>query len=173
MIWLFLAAAFLIQDNILVTLALVQAEKQRIPLIVIHGYFIISTIIDILLPYYLVARFWPRIENNKIGQWLSESAEQSKKTITRFGVNKGLVFLGIFNYVFLDGALIGWWQIDIKKPFVIFFLSNIVWYAGVILLAKSVQTITPSNDWAISIVISLSILLWPIIKKLFKTNFRV
>src|SRR5260221_3289257 len=95
-IWILLVVAFFLQENFVVNFALLRAKIAGINWIPITIIWLVMTVFDIVIPYWLTLLLYSRISYTKLGMTLNVLSEKANRVLHRKGRLVGLILLGIF-----------------------------------------------------------------------------
>ncbi len=168
-LWLFLLIAFIIQEPISANIFLLQAVQQEYNPWLIHTLFLIATIFDILLGYWLGNIIRKSLfTSGRIGNYLNVHFEKFGRFVGKNGTRLALFFYSpiIFPLSALFPPLLG---ISLRETFIFSLLGEILcWYSVEWLVVLGVKTFIPNPILAIYVIGILSALILLILRYFFK-----
>jgi len=156
-LWLLLTAAFILQEPVTTTGFLLKAYQAHYNLWIIHGLFVVATVVDIAAGYLL-----GKVLNNKLGttrfiRYLHKQFDRFKK----FAGEKGMI-IALLLYsplIFpISAIFIPWLEISIIEAAACIFLGELVfWYGYIWLLVLGANSFVSTTHTLFYIAIGISL----------------
>ena len=156
---------FLIQEPVSTDAILLQAYQYHYNLWVIHGLFIVATLLDNVVGYALGKWLHRNFSDNT---FMRRATEWARSVIGR-GTYGEYLFLCMWSWViFPYGTLIApWLEIPFWRTLVYMFLSDLIfWYGSEWLIVLGVKTVIPNPLDALYGVVAVSLLVALILRYL-------
>ncbi len=152
-----LIVSFLIQEPVTTGATILYAYQSGFNVWIIHSLFVICTVIDIFIGYYVGSRVHFRYSENKIIKYAKRKAEALEKMTGRYGYKLALIFFG--QMIFPISAFITpWIGISLKESFAYLLIGEVVlWYGLEWLLILGIKTFVPDPQSAIYILIGFAL----------------
>jgi hypothetical protein len=130
MTWLILIITLIFQELATTGAALLAANTQHFNIWIIHVIWLIATLADIVLGFFLGKWTEKNFQNARIVRWAKRLAARIEHATGTTGIKISLALLGIVNYPYLN-AFIASWLPNIKPRDVILatLVGDLIWYA--------------------------------------------
>ena len=157
-LWLLLFIAFLPQEPVTSNALLLKVYQLHYNMWLIHLLFVVATVLDILVGYYLGLYLYKHFQKNKIAIYAKTKAEQFKKFASAQSLNFALFMYGPI--IFPISAFIApWLGISFWNAFIYLFVGDlIIWYGGEWLLVLGINFIS-DPEMALFGILAVSVLI--------------
>ncbi|MDB5194188.1 MAG: hypothetical protein JWN50_202 [Parcubacteria group bacterium] len=158
-LWLLLALALLVQEPVSTAGLLSEAYTQHYPLWPIHGLFVVATLIDIVVGYYLGAFIHKRFAHTKVVSWLRTKFDALVGMIGKKGKIATLIFF--VPIIFPISALfLSWLEVSLGEALIYVLIGEAVfWYAQEWLIVLGVHAFTKNTHIALYIILLITLVL--------------
>lgn len=173
-LWTFIILALFVQEPATTDAALFQARQHHLSLWLIHGIWVLATVIDIHLGYKFGQWIQQKFAGKKFTALSNRWADKVQNLIGRKGEQFALILLGIINFPYVNSFLGSWLKLNYKRIFVLLFIGDAIWYATEWGINLGLRRLIPNPHLALYIIVATGLLLGllykTILKKLLKNN---
>ena len=163
-LWIFIIFVFIVQEFVSTNTVLFEVRQYHYNIWLVHLIFILATLFDIWLGYFLGKWLQKTLKQNRLMVWTSKWANKINNFMGKKGNRFSLILLGASNYPYLDSFLVSWLEVPLKDVFLYLLIGELIWYAIEWLFVLGIKTIVPNPYEAVYILIGASILLSIIIR---------
>lgn len=172
-LWSLLTLVFLIQEPISTTGVLLRAYELHYNIWLIHLLFIIATVVDVVIGYYIGIFIKNRFKESKFVTYLDKKAEGFSKFLGGKGKIMTLVFYVPLLFP-ISIILVPWFDISLTEALIYIFLGELIfWYAYVWLLVLGVNSFASNARNAFYIIIVISIIFTFGLQYFYKKNTKI
>jgi membrane protein YqaA with SNARE-associated domain len=159
---------FVIQEPISSGVFILEAYQLGYNLLIVHAPFILATLLDITLGYFIGSYIEKHFHSGKIVTYLISKTQAASAILGKYGE---YLFLFVWGpMIFPWSTLIApWLRIPFWKTFVLLFLGDLIlWYGGQWLLVLGVKTFIPDPLLALYALVLVALLVTVGMKYLLK-----
>lgn len=151
--------SFLIQEPVTTGATILHAYQTGFNVWIIHILFVVCTVIDIFIGYYVGAKVHKRHSENRIIKYAKRKAEALEHYTGKHGYKLALIVFG--QMIFPISAFITpWIGISFKESFIYLLLGEVVlWYGLEWLLILGIKTFIPDPFIAIYCLVGVALLI--------------
>jgi len=155
--WLLVLFILLVQETVTLNGLLVKAHEGEYSLWLIAIFFIIFTILDIVIGHFLGKFVKRKFNKGNVRSFAKKWANRLRDYIGKHGSNIYLLFLGYFSFPYLNSFITSWLDIPFWDSFWYLFFGNILFYITSLLLVLGITSIVPDPLMAFVAVILITI----------------
>ena len=163
-LWVWIVVTLLFQELISTNAILLEAFQKHYNIWIIHGIFLVTTALGIVVGYWLGQWVQKTFHNNKVVSYIQKMAKRTERFMGRNGTRLSLVFLSIIDFNFMDSFLSAWLDVPFWEIFIFLFIGNLLWYISQWVIILGINTYVHNPFQALYIIIGLSIVLTIIFK---------
>ena len=173
-LWIWIVITLLFQELISTNAILLEAFQKHYNIWIIHGIFLLTTALGIVVGYWLGQWVQQTFHNNKAVSYIQKAAKKTERFMGKNGTRLSLVFLSIIDFNFMDSFLSAWLDVYFWEIFIFLFIGNLLWYISQWVIILGINTYVHNPFQALYVIIGLSVALTIIFKfisqKVFKKN---
>jgi membrane protein YqaA with SNARE-associated domain len=141
-----------IQEIVSLNATLLYAHKHHIGLL-IFILFILTTVIDLVIGYYLGKWVKGRFTKGKIVVWIQKRVGQFHSYVGKKGRWVALLLLGNFSFPYINAFIAAWLDMPFWESFFWLFVGNMTWYGFMWLIVIGVSSIVHNIAIAFPIIL--------------------
>lgn len=170
---LFLFVGLFLQEIITLN-ALVFATHQGLyPVNLIHAIFLVATIFDIVVGFYIGKFFSKKSANTKIGNFLHKISAKFDIYNNKHKRWVLLFLLGNFSFPYVNSCIAGYLEMPFWESSFFIFIGDIIYYASIWAFVLGVGFFVKKAEYAFIVVLSVAIATLFAFKKIKKKFFRI
>ncbi len=161
-IWIYIVAAMVVQELAVVAAALGFAYHLELNIFLVHGIWLVATVIDALGGFILGQ--WIR---GKYGAWVitrhaEALAEALERRISTNGRRLTLVVFGFLNFPYVNGFIGSWLNLSFADTLVFTLIGDALWYVSIWGTVAGINIIPADSRWGVVVGIGLviALVLW-------------
>jgi membrane protein YqaA with SNARE-associated domain len=129
-LWLLLTATLLVQEGLSTTVLLLRAYQEHYPLIAIHLIWLVVTVLQIYIGYYLGRWIQKRFKGSKFELWLKKSAHSLEKYIGTSGQALALILVAGVVSPAIAALGASWLEITFTSVLIFALIGDFIWYVS-------------------------------------------
>lgn len=160
-----LVISFLIQEPVTTGATILYAYQSGFNVWIIHLLFVLCTIIDIFIGYYVGVRVHKKYLDNRIVKYAKRKAEALEHYTGKHGYKLALIVFG--QMIFPISAFITpWIGVTFKESFIYLLIGEVVlWYGLEWLLILGIKTFVPDPQIALYGLIVIALLIIAVVRR--------
>jgi membrane protein YqaA with SNARE-associated domain len=158
LLWLLLAADFVVQEPVTSSALLLTAYQEHYNLWLVSLLFLGATTFDASVGYWIGSYVMERSSHTRFSRWLTKRADRFNTLAGTYGKRAALLFWGpsIFPY---SAIVAPWFGFSFTENLVLSVIGDtILWYGSEWLVVLGVKTFVPNPFWDLFAVIGVTLL---------------
>lgn len=127
-LWLLIIGALTLQEGLSTTVVLLEAVHNHYPLILIHLIWLVVTVAQIYLGYYIGKWIQTRYKYSKFERWLEKYARKLDDSVGKRGELLALLLASAIVSPAATALLASWLDISITRIVTFALLGDFLWY---------------------------------------------
>lgn len=129
-LWLLIALVLTLQEGLSVLAVLLKAYQLHYSFVGITAIWLLVTVLQIALGYFLGKRIQKRFAGSKFEVWINKHAHKLEKSIDKSGEKVALVLFASIISPGIGAFLASWLDISFPTIFLYSLLGDTFWYAS-------------------------------------------
>ena len=128
-------AILLVQETITFTSVIFSTHRGLYPVIVIHLLFLLATLIDIGVGYFVGSFFKKKFPKSRFARFMDKAADKLSLRKEKYRRWLALLILGNFSFPWINACIAGYLELPFWESAFFNFLGDIFWYASIWMIA--------------------------------------
>ncbi len=158
-IWLYIVAAMLVQELAVVAAALGIAYQMGLNIFLVHGIWLVATIIDAIVGFKVGVWIRKRFATSAVARHAEGLAGSLERRISTNGRRLTLVIFGFLNFPYVNGFIGSWLSLSFADTLLFTLVGDFLWYLSIWGAVAGINVIPADSRWGavagIAIVVAL------------------
>jgi membrane protein YqaA with SNARE-associated domain len=160
----FLFVGLFVQELITFNALILATHQGYFPIILIHALFIIATIIDIIVGFYLGRYLHNKSSQTKIATYIQKISDRFSTT-KKYHRWLALLILGNVSFPYVNSCIAGYLGMPFWESSFFIFLGDVIWYISLWGIVLGISSITKNIYFVIGGVVLVSLVIHFIVRR--------
>lgn len=164
----FIIPILIVQEPVSTDTGIFFIREYHLNLFLINILFVVLSILDIFIGYYLGKYLQKRFSYKKIIIKSKNIASRLENFIGRKGETFSLILIGIINMPYLNSFVASWLNMKFKKVLTLIFIGDVIWWCISWYINIKVRQNVSNPHTALYIVVSIALIISIFSRYIFK-----
>lgn len=146
-IWIYIAAAMLVQELAVVAAALGFAYRMGLNIFLVHGIWLVATVIDTIVGFKVGAWIRKKFATSLVARHAESLAGSLERRISTNGRRLTLVVFGFLNFPYVNGFIGSWLSLSFRDTLLFTLVGDFLWYVSIWGAVAGINIVPADSRW--------------------------
>ena len=154
-----------VQEIISMNALVFATSHGAYPTLLIHIVFVIATLIDIGIGFFIGKFLRKKTSGSKVALWIQKTSDRFSLSTKKYRRWIALLLLGNFSFPYINACIAGYLDMPFWESLFFIFIGDLIWYATVWLVVISISSLVKNLFIAFLIIIMIALLVMIAVRK--------